>query len=153
MHNKVLKYMFGFLIMVVLITVIFGQGCSSTPSKPAAPATPSQTSTSPQTPQVQDGASSSLPDFMKKILASVATKLGIAEDKLTQAYEAARETTVPPSPPGGAPTNSPENDASQGKISDFMAPIFDKMSVSLGISADKISTAWQAAMKELQPAK
>jgi hypothetical protein len=97
---------------------------------------------------------------MKNVLAKVADKLGVSADAVTRAYDDARSSMAPPAPPAAVTndqstpppgTRSWRQGGSENRTA-FMSPVFDKMSASLNIPADKISAAWQAAMTELRPA-
>jgi hypothetical protein len=165
MAIKIAKYIFVFLAFVALLTVAVSQGCTAGAGQ-AAPQSGAPGATSNQQPgQSPDrqGGSSRNPDFMNNVMAKVATKLGVSADAVTQAYQQARATLVPPAPPstpstgGQAVTPPPPGQGRSGRPSGsdnrtaFMSAIFDKMSVSLNIPSDQISTAWQSAMTELRP--
>ena len=161
MTKKILKYMFLFLAFVTLVTVAVSQGCSSgnqasTPSTTQSGQQSSQQSGNGQTRGQRD------PEFMKNVLAKVADKLGVSADSVTQAYQQAQSSVTPPTPPAtttqdGQTQTPPGQGRGRPSGSDnrtgYMSAIIDKMSTTLNIPADKITTAWQVAMTELRPSR
>ncbi|MCX6006719.1 MAG: hypothetical protein NTZ34_05600 [Chloroflexi bacterium] len=91
-------------------------------------------------------------DSITAMLAKTADKLGISTDEFIQAYEDAQSDTIPPSPPSGISQDgrakTPQFPAED--MSGYLSVIFDKMSDSLGIPADEISSAWQATIAEIK---
>ena len=142
MIRKVLKCMFLFLALVVLVTVLVTPGCTAG-NTPAGNAPASTTGQSGQGPQRN-------PDFMKNVLAKVADKLGVSVDTLTQAYQQAQSQVPAPARPQGQP-GAGGSDNRTGNRSAYMAALADKMSTALNIPADQITAAFQAASNELRP--
>ncbi|MCX6006717.1 MAG: hypothetical protein NTZ34_05590 [Chloroflexi bacterium] len=162
MTKKILKYMFLLLAFVALVTVAVSQGCSNGSNASTSSTNQSVQQASQQSGNGQSGGQRD-PNFMKNVLAKVADKLGVSADSVTQAYQQAQSTVVPPAPPAtttqdGQTQNPPTGQGhSRPSGSDnrtgYMSAIIDKMSAALNIPADKITTAWQAAMTELRPSR
>ncbi|MGA2159615.1 MAG: hypothetical protein ABSG90_10355 [Dehalococcoidia bacterium] len=163
MVKKVPDYIFVFLVSLTLvIVIIMSAGCSTGTSQTTSqPASSGATSNQPPSGQAnQQGRTARNPNFINNLLAKVADKLGVSVDAVTQAYQSARATTIPPSPPSVPSQNgqsvtppgqgSPGHSSSSENRTASRAALFNKMSVSLNIPADQISAAWQAAMTELR---
>ena len=153
MLKQILKYMFIYLAFIVAMTTLVSLGYIN--AHRASTTQISSTSGVQQLPQPPNDQKSILPytdDSITFVLAKTADRLGVPADEFTQAYEKAQSDTIPPSPPSGISQDGPAKTPQflTEDTSGYLSAIFDQMSDSLGISADEISSAWQAAIAEIK---
>jgi hypothetical protein len=170
---KVPKIAVATIAGMLIITSICLIGCgsdassaSSSSKQSSTPAAQQQPTSSGQQPPARGNDQN-----MKNMLAKAAEILGISTDKLTSAFEAAQASMGPTGgqqppqggqPPTGQPPSGQQSQTGQQPTSGQqptgqppqggpnMQALYDKMAETLGISADKIASAFEQAAKALQ---
>jgi hypothetical protein len=149
MLKQIFKYIFIFLAFITAVTMIYSGSNAGGPALPESSPTSSHQFSWPA-----DGGQPTLPDnseSLQIVLAGVANKLGLTQDKMAQAYATAQSNVIPFS---GQTDISQDLAARAPKVisdnaSVDLATIFKIMAVNLGIPAQDISDAWQSTIEEL----
>jgi hypothetical protein len=176
-HKRSSQITAYFALAVILAGVILagcaGGSASQAPASSGTQSTPAATTPASQTTSTsgQQGGKQGGQDMQAqqtKLLARVAEILGVSTDSLTTAYEAAIKSVMgdkapsgstpgqPPQPPSGTPPSGQQGgtppSGGQNKAPD-MSGVYSKIAASLGLTADKVTAAFEQAQKELMPTK